>query len=55
MIRLAGGKINGEGRVEACIDGQWGTICDKMWTDSDASVVCRQIGHNSTGNVNKIF
>ena len=49
-IRLEGGVDNTEGRVEICINDQWGTVCDEMWDVSDAAVVCRQLGLNYTGN-----
>ena len=48
-IRLAGGSNPSVGRVEICIDGEWGTICDSSWTASDAAVVCRQMGFPSSG------
>ena len=44
QVRLAGGDNALEGRVELCIDGQWGTVCDSSWTASEASVVCGQVG-----------
>ncbi|XP_035386193.1 neurotrypsin [Electrophorus electricus] len=44
-IRLVAGENEREGRVELFVAGQWGTICDDGWTDQDAEVVCRELGH----------
>ena len=50
-IRLVGGNVPNEGRVEICIDSAWGTVCDDSWSSPDAMVVCNQLGYLTTGNV----
>ena len=41
---MANGSSYAEGRVEICLSDEWGTVCDRMWDVTDASVVCRQLG-----------
>ena len=38
-VHLVGGSNQYEGRVEVCINDQWGTVCDDYWSGSDATVV----------------
>ena len=45
-IRLEGSTLEGEGRVEVCMNEVWGTVCDDFFTTVDANVVCRQLGYS---------
>ena len=37
-----GGGVR-EGRVEVCVNGAWGTVCRRAFTQHDADVVCEQL------------
>ena len=55
-IRLVGGSVVDEGRVELCLNNAWGTICDDGFDERDANVICRQLGYPDQGrNINSYF
>jgi len=45
-VRLVGSSVSGEGTVEICVNGMYGTVCDDRWDELEASVVCRQLGYS---------
>ena len=45
-IQLVDGAEANIGRVEICLNGVWGSVCDDNWDVRDAQVVCRQLGYN---------
>ena len=47
-VRLVDGSTNREGRVEVCVDGRWGTVCDNS-QEGIAGAVCSQLGFPSKG------
>ena len=48
-VRLSDGIIDNEGRVEVCVNGVWGTVCDQGWSKTDANIICKQLGLPDTG------
>eukprot|EP00731_Ephydatia_muelleri_P036912 Em0353g1a len=50
-VRLVGGRVASEGRVEICYNGVWGTVCDDFWENIHADIVCRQLNYSTPGSV----
>ena len=37
------------GRVEVCVENNFGSVCDLIWNHLDASIVCDQLGFSPYG------
>lgn len=48
-VQLVGGATTLEGRLEICINGTWGTVCNDGFDNTAAMVVCRQLGIQESG------
>ena len=39
-----------EGRLEVCLNNNWGTVCDNLFGVPDANVACGQLGYQNSGS-----
>ncbi len=51
-LRLRGGSNLLEGRVEVCLGGDYGIVCDDRWGSQEATVVCSQLGFSPMSEFN---
>lgn len=51
-VRLVNGRTPNEGRIEICYNGVWGSVCHDFWDDTDATIVCNQLGYTTQGTIN---
>jgi hypothetical protein len=52
-IRVVDGDIpavDEAGRMEVCLGGSWGSICNDGWTDTSADYICKNLNMNYTGS-----
>ena len=49
-IRLRGGTDTA-GRLEICVNGEWGTVCGNAWSGANALVACTQLGYGVAGEM----
>ena len=48
-MRLVNGTLYQEGRIEICVNGVWGSICNNGWTSASAFIICKQLGFTDSG------
>ena len=52
-VRLVGGRIEQEGKVEVCLKGVWGSVCRSQFTITDVNVVCNYLGYRGNSESKK--
>ena len=50
-MRLQDGTDDSNGRVEMCQNGTWGSVCNNTWDNTDARVLCAQLGYGNEGTM----
>ena len=54
-MRLKDGKASSRGRLEVKYNGEWGTVCNKKFNQSAATVVCKELGFPSANELSLSF
>ena len=47
-VRIVDGTMPWNGRLEVCLGGLWGAVCEDQFEDTDATVACRHLGYPTT-------
>lgn len=50
-IRLVNSSSPLQGRVEICFNKAWGSVCDGLFGEAEAKVICHQLGFATEGKV----
>ena len=50
-VRLVEGESEWEGRLEVCFSRRWGTVGSDGWTQTNAQVVCNDLGYESDSGI----
>ena len=50
-VRLVGGASESKGTVEVCLDNLWGLVAETGWSQTEAQVICKQLGLPLEGNL----
>ena len=51
-LRVVDGENVRQGRVEICYNQAWGTICDRVYGDVAAGILCQELGFRRKRNYN---
>ena len=44
-VALLDGSHHSNGRLEVCVNGTWGRVCDNYWSEVESQVACRELGY----------
>ena len=54
QIRLSKGAYTNQGLVEVYCNGQWGTVCDDLFGQTEANTVCKQLGYTGAAQYDNL-